>query len=325
MRLARGFTLIELLVVITIIVVLLALLTPALDRAIYQAEIAVCGTKQHAIAASSILYAADNKRFYPSRPANYAWDALILKHPNTDKQYPTNDGKPSTPFDLRPQFQPYGSLDMFVDPASPRTKLDDSNNQKDGGLTGSRGDVHIYSNYLVYTGWSPFQPFGPNKRLAKLGDRWSVTDGYEEPRGSLHEMSVLAADRDDQIDYYFAFSPHPHPTGANDFTPVVYQAQPTKADDGTDFLLGGQFVVTISYYQVMFSDRNTARRQVKGDYNYAYTDGSVRRENAVRYDDERMLRVQITQWGQSTNPVTKAKTEDGYTTGRHNKLPKGGD
>lgn len=39
---SKAFTLIELLVVITIIVVLLALLVPALDKAIYQAQLSVC-------------------------------------------------------------------------------------------------------------------------------------------------------------------------------------------------------------------------------------------------------------------------------------------
>src|ERR1043165_1931025 len=53
----RAFTLIELLVVITIIVVLLALLTPALDKAMYQAELAVCGANLRAIANGAIPYA----------------------------------------------------------------------------------------------------------------------------------------------------------------------------------------------------------------------------------------------------------------------------
>src|SRR5687767_3588676 len=64
----QGFTLIELLVVITIIVVLLALLTPALDKAIYMAELAVCGTNEKAIASGAQMYAVANKRRYPYRP-----------------------------------------------------------------------------------------------------------------------------------------------------------------------------------------------------------------------------------------------------------------
>jgi prepilin-type N-terminal cleavage/methylation domain-containing protein len=45
---STAFTLIELLVVVTIIVVLLSLLTPALDRAIYETELAVCAS-QHGL------------------------------------------------------------------------------------------------------------------------------------------------------------------------------------------------------------------------------------------------------------------------------------
>ena len=63
----RAFTLIELLVVITIIIVLLALLAPALDQAVYQAELAVCGTHLHALGAGLQTYTVDHKRHYPSR------------------------------------------------------------------------------------------------------------------------------------------------------------------------------------------------------------------------------------------------------------------
>src|SRR5688572_5735453 len=61
----RAFTLIELLVVITIIVVLLSLLTPALDKAIYQAELAVCAANLDGIAAAATVYASGSRRAYP--------------------------------------------------------------------------------------------------------------------------------------------------------------------------------------------------------------------------------------------------------------------
>src|SRR5688500_13745385 len=64
----RGFTIVELLVVITIIVILLALLMPGMDRAIYQAELAVCAAKLDAVSSGTTLYALNHRRAYPYRP-----------------------------------------------------------------------------------------------------------------------------------------------------------------------------------------------------------------------------------------------------------------
>ncbi len=58
---SKGYTLIELLVVITIIAVMLALLSPAMDRAIYQAELAVCGANLHGIGLGIGVCAMDCK------------------------------------------------------------------------------------------------------------------------------------------------------------------------------------------------------------------------------------------------------------------------
>lgn len=57
-----AFTLIELLVVVTIIVVLLALLVPSLDRAIEQAQRAVCAANQDAVQTGSSTYAIQNRK-----------------------------------------------------------------------------------------------------------------------------------------------------------------------------------------------------------------------------------------------------------------------
>src|SRR5688500_8442249 len=64
----RAFTLIELLVVAAIIAVLIALLLPALDAAIYQAELTQCGANQGSMAMALQIYAAKHQRRYPHRP-----------------------------------------------------------------------------------------------------------------------------------------------------------------------------------------------------------------------------------------------------------------
>src|ERR1041385_6035850 len=62
-----AFTLIELLVVIAIVVVLLAVLAPALDRAVYQAELVRCATGQRGSATGVLGYAFDHNRRFPHR------------------------------------------------------------------------------------------------------------------------------------------------------------------------------------------------------------------------------------------------------------------
>src|ERR1051325_11164724 len=64
----RGFTLVELMVVVTIIAILLALLSPAMDKAMYQAELAACGAQQRGTATGVPAYALSYARHYPDRP-----------------------------------------------------------------------------------------------------------------------------------------------------------------------------------------------------------------------------------------------------------------
>lgn len=66
----RAFTLLELLVVVTIIVVLLALLAPALDKAVSQAQLTQCAARHHGLVNIFSLWAAENKRKFPSGQRN---------------------------------------------------------------------------------------------------------------------------------------------------------------------------------------------------------------------------------------------------------------
>jgi len=60
-----GFSLIELLVVISIIALLIALLLPALGEARAVARTAVCQSQLKQIGLAQLLYATDNRNYFP--------------------------------------------------------------------------------------------------------------------------------------------------------------------------------------------------------------------------------------------------------------------
>jgi prepilin-type N-terminal cleavage/methylation domain-containing protein len=130
---SSGFTLIELLVVIAIIGVLLALLTPALDKAIYRAEMTVCATQLRNIGQGATSYALEYKRFYPDRPIVRAG-----KQPVTLARYARNGT------DDRPVIQNHIPLKLLVDPMTGRINLD----------AGSSGpNTEVLSPTALWFGW----------------------------------------------------------------------------------------------------------------------------------------------------------------------------
>ena len=184
----HGFTLVELLVVVTIIVVLIALLVPALDQAVYQAELAVCGSNLHNVGVGVNTYAMDFKRRYPyragvndeansgpTRPYAYAnWrdTALVIRPPLGD-------------YDDRPVIRDYINLNGHLNCPLTR-KLD---------IAGSTS--HTESPYQLWFGFQFRATNGdtPEPGMLRLGDRLHFTS-----RGTTTRFNVLASDMDDILE-----------------------------------------------------------------------------------------------------------------------------
>ena len=73
-RLHRAFTLIELLVVVSLIVLLVAMLLPALGRARHAAWRVMCQSNLRQVGNATVAYLADNDRKYPDKNGTmYSW------------------------------------------------------------------------------------------------------------------------------------------------------------------------------------------------------------------------------------------------------------
>ena len=132
----EGFTLIELLVVVTIIVVLLALLTPALDKAIYQTELTVCGSKLKSVGTGILTYTMSNKRWYPDR-------GLLPAGQTTFHPAPTALTDPTDNYDIRTNIRDYVSINKHLQ--CPMVQPLDLENLK--------SDENAGSSYTMWWGW----------------------------------------------------------------------------------------------------------------------------------------------------------------------------
>ncbi len=180
-----AFTLIELLVVVSIIAILLALLMPALDRSIYQAELAVCGANLKTVGTGVMSYATENKRLYPYRPSA----------DTTSNNYTHSICHPSIGDD-RPYLRNHMGLDALLCPLSGKVDIDSP-----------PSSVWVFSNFSLWFGVKFALPNG-GTRMRRIGDRLDWTD---RSRNAVRKnrISVLASDLDAAQDFPVSLSSHP--------------------------------------------------------------------------------------------------------------------
>jgi type II secretory pathway pseudopilin PulG len=148
-RSRRVFTLVELLVVVATIAVLISLLTPALEDAVYQAELTVCGARHRALGSAVTTYATDSRRWYPYRSAVHAgnvaaWPAAVSNGTITEDEVAgLATGEGYAAYDDRPRLRPYLSLNGTLNcPLAPTVDID-----------GSKRDTIVRTAMDLWFGW----------------------------------------------------------------------------------------------------------------------------------------------------------------------------
>jgi prepilin-type N-terminal cleavage/methylation domain-containing protein len=271
-RLQSAFTLVELLVVVAIIVVLLALLLPAMNKAIYHAALVSCGAGNLKVMSTAVTaYAFDNKRFYPDRgigPRSHRDTNPLPINADTVKRASVN-------YDIRPIHRKIFPINKTLQcPLAPHVELENEDLVND-----SEG---LAASYSMFWAWQYKGDARTYPGMFKVGDKFAYDDLFAPSTESrLNYFNVLAGDIDLAWD-----------TGAQSSHP---DRDPRRM---YEFVVRGEFFI---------DGRITVGRWVAGghnrgllDTNFVFTDGSVSRYDGVtRVDwdpprrDPRMTRVPI--------------------------------
>jgi prepilin-type N-terminal cleavage/methylation domain-containing protein len=249
----KAFTLLELLVVITIIVVLLALLTPALDRAIYSAELVSCATRLRAVVSGAQTYALQYQRHYPYRSGGDG-------NKGPYERFTVRD----TVHDDRPELAEFLALNEHLnDPLAPG-EID---------IEGSLESSWVILPYDLYFGTR----IAGHAAMFRIGDRWSWTVPGENNTWRLQRFTTLVSDYSWTTSASNGFASHPDSDG------ILQKDLRQDSTDSTGLFFRttspGLVTTTLTRWFQPGPQRGTV------ELNYGFADGAVLRFDQLRWNE----------------------------------------
>lgn len=259
----KAFTLIELLVVVSIIVILLALLVPALDKAIYQSELAVSAQKLQEIGMGATNYAVAHAKAYPHRRG-------VLESGWRPDQLTDHT------LDDRPMLFPYIPAELHTSPLTGRP----ADRGVEAQITDTEGrPAWVFGSYAMFFGWKYTTE---EKGMLEMEQKFTWQG---QPYG------VLAADFSAvNLKNQQSVSGNPDYSGYSWMTP----------SDGTDDFrnrpaISSMFGHVPANTRILFSAwNNDGPKEHDGvDLGYALADGAFIRYTDVKMSDPRMNLVPL--------------------------------
>jgi hypothetical protein len=264
---ARAFTIVELLVSVTLIVLLLALLAPALDRAIYRSELTLCATNMKAFGTAATMYGANHQRAYPDH-AGRAWPYHL-----------------SNPFAM--MLMPYTALNRNLN--CPFSKAMDYEGSVQRNSTGG-----IIPPYALWFGWR----YTGHSVKTRMGRPMTALDHTDTSDPRTVSFSVMASDWD--LFYRTGDTRGSHP----DYDPAERHNEWRQDSDENPLMPGQNISVAPRTYSFWWG---FGAGKVRGlfDMNVGWEDGAVLSFMAVlpRDADDRMAYISPTTDPALNDPV----------------------